>query len=1132
MSKKIKTRIYLLVIFAYCFIGIFKCFAGLSLLQNFTEKNIAGNSEFSFTVSCAGNVNGDGFDDVIVGAPYYTNSKGRAYIYFGGNPMNNTADVIMDGENYHDLFAYSVSNAGDVNNDNYDDIIVGAPDYPKGGETGRAYIYFGGITMDNTADVIVDGENPGTDNNFGESVSAAGNFNGDLFDDVIVGASDYPDDDDKGRAYVYFGGNPMTNTPDVIFDGENNQDEFGTSVSGAGDVNNDNYDDVIVGAPDYPANVETGRAYIYFGNDALENTADVIMDGENPGTDNNFGESVSGAGNVNGDAFDDVIVGASDYPDDADKGRAYIYFGANPMNKFPTPDITFTGENDDDEFGTSVSGAGNVNGDAFDDVIIGASDYPNNGDIGRAYIFYGGNSMDLTPDVIMDGETADDEFGSTVSCAGNVNGDGYDDVIVAAPLYQSGQDRGRAYVFFGGNPMDSTADVIMDGELSDNWLGFSVSGAGNLNGDAFKDVIVGAPGYNDFTGRAYVYYGGSPMDNTVDVIMDGENVGDGFGRSVSAAGNVNGDSFDDVIVGADWYGVPATSMDMGAKDSRAGFEQTVSATSKQSGERSYHAFENNLSFAPGPRMGRAYIFYGGNPMNNVPDVTFTGENPFNFFGRSVSGAGNINGDAFDDVIVGAPGYNNHTGRAYVIYGGNPMDNTVDVIMDGENVGDRFGRSVSGGGNVNGDVFDDVIVGAYWYPNWNSVGRAYVYHGGNPMNNIADVTMTGENTDDYFGRSVSNAGNVNGDAYDDVIIGAPGYPNDDWTGRAYIYFGGSPMNNLVDVVLKGGDPNDSFGWSVSGAGDVNIDSYADVIVGAPGYNSYQGCVYIYYGGAATNISANNTYSVNKNNIAIKTTAMDNTIDEILLGESKHTEFGWSVSAAGDVNGNTTDDIIVGAFAFDGANGKAYVYNSNQQPTAITLSSFYVEIGQDGILIKWGTETEPNNAGFNIYRSTEENGEYDKLNESLIPTQGDATTGATYNYLDKPDQAGDYYYKLQAVSLDGTTSFHGPIYIGLTSVDLNKKISPKDYSLSQNYPNPFNPETTIEFGLPAAGVVFINIYDINGHLVRNLVAERVSAGNHSVMWNGRDNSGVRVVSGVYFYSIKAGDFRQTLKMILVK
>ena len=212
-------------------------------------------------------------------------------------------------------------------------------------------------------------------------------------------------------------------------------------------------------------------------------------------------------------------------------------------------------------------------------------------------------------------------------------------------------------------------------------------------------------------------------------------------------------------------------------------------------------------------------------------------------------------------------------------------------------------------------------------------------------------------------------------------------------------------------------------------------------------------------------------------------------------------------------------------------------SGPGPTVITLTAFEATVLDKGVKIFWQTETEPNNAGFNLYRSQTEEDGYVKINESLIPAQGNATTGGSYEVTDIPEQSGNYYYKLEDVSVSGVSTFHGPIVAnGVTSVMDREKVIPDEYSLSQNYPNPFNPETSIEYGLPEAAQVTINIYDINGHLVRSLLSEQQTAGNHSVKWDGRNNNGAKVVSGVYFYYFKAKgnqqDFSQTLKMILMK
>ncbi len=236
---------------------------------------------------------------------------------------------------------------------------------------------------------------------------------------------------------------------------------------------------------------------------------------------------------------------------------------------------------------------------------------------------------------------------------------------------------------------------------------------------------------------------------------------------------------------------------------------------------------------------RAYIYFGGSNMDSLEDITMTGEGNLNSFGLSVSGAGDVNNDGYSDVIVGAYGYNSLKGRAYIYYGGSSMDNIPDVTLTGS-TDESLGGSVSGAGDVNGDGYSDVIVGAQGSNS--GTGRAYVYYGGSPMNNIPDVTLTGESAHEYFGTSVSNAGDVNGDGYSDVIVGAFSYNSN--TGRAYIYYGGSNMDNTADITLTGESPNDYFSLSISGAGDVNNDGYSDVIVGAYGYNSNTGRAYIY------------------------------------------------------------------------------------------------------------------------------------------------------------------------------------------------------------------------------------------------------------------------------------------------
>jgi hypothetical protein len=244
--------------------------------------------------------------------------------------------------------------------------------------------------------------------------------------------------------------------------------------------------------------------------------------------------------------------------------------------------------------------------------------------------------------------------------------------------------------------------LAITGEATNNFLGISVSSAGDVNGDGFRDVIVGAYGYSSNKGRAYIFLGGSSMDNVADVTMTGELSSNRFGISVSSAGDVNNDGYSDVIVGADQYG---------AND------------------------------------GRAYIFLGSAVMDNTADVIMTGENPGDFFGLSVSSAGDVNNDGYSDVIVGAYAYNSSRGRAYIYLGGVSMNNAYDVAMNGVVGATKFGVSVCSAGDVNGDGYSDVIVGAKDFNS--STGMAQIFFGGSPMNQFADLTMNGESTSNSF-----------------------------------------------------------------------------------------------------------------------------------------------------------------------------------------------------------------------------------------------------------------------------------------------------------------------------------------------------------------------------------------------
>lgn len=428
----------------------------------------------------------------------------------------------LTGAAADDRMGRSVSCAGDVNRDGFDDVVVGAQQNDAGGaNAGRAYIFFGNRTMDNNADVIITGT---TGERMGVSCSGAGDVNGDGYDDVIVGAHmNSTLGTDTGRACILFGGPLMDGIPDVIFAGPAAGDQFGIDVSGAGDLNNDSYDDVLVGGHLNDAcGADAGRAYIYYGGQNMDNVADVVLNGSY--ADDRFGSAASMVRDLNGDGFDDVIVGAS-YNDSAasDAGAAYIFFGGTNMDSIA--DVNMSGTASADRFGVAVSGAGDMNRDGFGDVAVGSlNDDTIAVDAGAAFIFLGGKNMDSRADVNLYGTATTDKFGTAVSGVGDVNHDGFDDVIASSPDNDdAGTDFGKAYVFFGGLNIDSINDGNFTGAATDDGYGNCGRG-GDTNGDGVDDILIGAP-RNDAggsnAGRAFIFSFNHPLlDASIDIMSN------------------------------------------------------------------------------------------------------------------------------------------------------------------------------------------------------------------------------------------------------------------------------------------------------------------------------------------------------------------------------------------------------------------------------------------------------------------------------------------------------------------------------------------------------------------------------------------------------------------------------------
>jgi MYXO-CTERM domain-containing protein len=432
-----------------------------------------------------------------------------------------------DGSN-SDLFGYSVSGAGDVDADGYDDIVVGAyADSDSGFYSGSAYVYYGSATGIDTAseDKLIASDGAAQDL-FGNMVSGAGDLNGDGNHDIVVGARQ--DDDNgsnSGSVYVYYGSATGIDSAseDKLTAGDGAVgDYFGTAATGAGDLDGDGYDDLVVGAyADDDNGDSSGSVYVYHGSaKGISGASEDKLTPSDGVTSAYFGWSLSGAGDLDGDGYDDLVVGATlDSERGAYSGSVYIYGSPGGLDSASEDKLTASDGESYEHFGWSVSGAGDLDADGYDDLVVGVDGDDDYGSAsGAVFVFYGsatGINSASEDKLTASDAAADDYFGWSVSGAGDVDGDGYDDVVVGAPGDDdSGSFSGSAYVYYGSatgisNALEDKLNAS-DGAVGDGF-GYSVSVAGDIDGDGFDDLLAGAYQDDDngsSSGSAYVYEGG------------------------------------------------------------------------------------------------------------------------------------------------------------------------------------------------------------------------------------------------------------------------------------------------------------------------------------------------------------------------------------------------------------------------------------------------------------------------------------------------------------------------------------------------------------------------------------------------------------------------------------------------
>ncbi|WP_299442477.1 HYR domain-containing protein, partial [uncultured Aquimarina sp.] len=1070
-----------------------------------------------------------------VNAPYECPEIPLSYI-------NGTNGFILEGISEDDEAGFDVSNAGDVNGDLIDDILISA--YLVDGaeqDVGEVYVVFGKTepfdlavelsSLDGTNGFVIRGET--RLGKLGTSLAAINDFNDDGFDDIIIS------EPGNRSAYVLFGRNTfpaLIVTSDIINTTgfrlmSSDNVLFGSDVNGAGDINDDGVSDIIIYSQNND-NTIAGKTYVVFGtSSSFPNVFDLTsLDGTNGfvinknSFTNNSSERrgvVNAAGDINNDGIDDVIIGFPNFSNGtADTGLVFVVFGRNTgfSSSMEFSDLDGTngfgiiGEADSDKFGNAIAKAGDINADGIDDIIIGAylAEVGDLSGAGKAYVVFGKataydssisiSSLDGNNGFSILGDEAFGYVGHSVSTAGDYDGDNIDDLIIGAYGVRSG---GAAYIVYGKNTSwDSVFDTnLIDGvngieifddeRFSRQRFGHDVSIAGDINNDGETDLIIGAISRTIFSyaleGRGYVIYGGT-LNGSVDttppnIVCPGdqilppdvtlpeyiqplfENITDGCQPNNSLvitqipergtpvtngmivtitatdrAGNTTECMFSitlqniieppcssplDVseISGSNGFTLTSPYVADGPRgqtfvsgagdinnDGRDDFIVCINDNEPSGFDVNSFRLENDQS--------EAYVVYGtDNVFPSTFDLFFLEESqgfkitkqPPSANGRAneffvVDTVGDFNNDGIDDLIIG------DSNSLYLIYGMNGnFPFTFDLAnLDGTNgfeiSADNFSTiDVSAAGDVNNDSIEDLLISG----RENGVRKVFVIFGNSTntapffdlstLNGANGFFMREENTVDQFGISISGSGDLNGDSFDDIIIGASyAEPNGvRREGQVYVVFSPgtsvsselniSSLNGNNGFIINAVEPGGRLGSSVTGGIDINNDGMSDIIVTAPEADfdingrRVDGAIYGLFG-TATGYPA-----------AFDLNTIDGTNGAIIYGRQFIGQAGYSSSIAGDFNNDGIDDLVLGGPW--GRGGDAYVvFGKENWEDILFLDNLN---GVNGLNIGNNFDISDHHIGASVSNIGDFNGDgFDDIIVGEIPDLFDQVMGNTH------------------------------------------------------------------------------------------------------------------------------------------
>ena len=650
-----------------------------------------------------------------------------------------------------------------------------------------------------------------------------------------------------------------------------------------------------------------------------------------------------------------------------------------------------------------------------------------------------------TPTLLLKIQGPTPTFGAMVVNAGDVNGDGFEDILVGGA-----RESGGAALYLGGPEADSIPDLVLpvqgDPTLS-RAFGFWVSGGGDVNGDGYSDFAVSDPYDLGWYGAVYVYFGGRALDGEPDLILhDPSGTTSQFGPSVSLSSDFNGDGIADVVLGSPGW--------------ESSWEPCGGELPEPCGEASF---------------GRVYVYFGGPGLRDTPNLVLGQPQPWrtdgvrsHAFGSTVASAGDVNGDHVQDVLIAEPGEFGVPeswpyGRAILFLGSTSPDSVPDQFLNMLPGGFAGLQAISSAGDFNADGFGDIVVsGPLLYDNGNGMrlGRPYVYFGSSPLKpDHSNPDLTLGDTPDVVGAFVHGGRDLDGDGITDIMAGVGG--------RTFIYLGAAHPDGTQDMTIECGTARDE--GAPLAAADWNGDGVADPIVGS-GHTTPDGPGAVYIFDVSTPLPGR----------------------AFARGEHR------TVSLARPGTLTLHFQPVGGSYE-----------NSAVDPSTLRL-------------VSTGTGSVSEIAPIPGKTMLEQDSDRDGTPE-LIASFRAEDVRQLFSSL-RGRQEVDAAIEGRLLS---RRRFRAPVTLAVVGSG-----EPQD-ARAKLSPNPLNPQGTLEFTIAAPGLVNLRIYDVTGRCVRTIIqGETYPGGTHQVPIAARDDRGAALASGVYFYRLELPSGEQRGRFVVAK